>query len=115
MTTTADERPVVHGAAVDAQTRCVHWNSPLDIVAIQFRCCWQFYPCYQCHAEDAGHPITRWPRNEWDAPGILCGACGTRLTIDRYVATTSCPSCAAPFNPGCSLHDHLYFEVDPPA
>ena len=29
----------VHGVDVDPETRCAHWRSPLDIIAIQFKCC----------------------------------------------------------------------------
>ena len=35
----------VLGATVDDQTRCVHYAGPLDIVAIRFHCCGEFYPC----------------------------------------------------------------------
>ncbi|NYF23235.1 putative CHY-type Zn-finger protein [Sporosarcina sp. JAI121] len=24
---------------------------------------------------------------------------------------SACPECSAAFNPGCSLHRHLYFEI----
>src|SRR3954467_2097326 len=48
-------RPPVHGRALDAQTRCAHWHSPLDIIAIKMRCCGAYYACRECHDELAGH------------------------------------------------------------
>ena len=42
---------------------------------------------------------------------VLCGACGTQLTVRQYLACDNrCPACAAPFNPGCRLHYRFYFE-----
>lgn len=105
-------RPAVRGAVVDEQTRCAHWHGPYDVIAIKFRCCGEFYPCASCHDEYAGHQIERWPAAEWDQQAILCGVCGELLTINAYLGVTSCPSCSATFNPDCSSHHHLYFEVD---
>ncbi|MGY4859310.1 CHY zinc finger protein [Cryobacterium sp. AP23] len=104
----------VYGAVVDDATRCVHWNGPTDIVAIKFRCCGRFYPCYQCHAEAESHPATRWAPAEWAEPAILCGACGHTLAIDVYRGVSGCPACGSAFNDGCRLHAHLYFEVPAP-
>ena len=102
----------VHGVDVDAETRCAHWHSPLDIIAITFKCCGRWYPCFECHRETADHVPDVWPAAEFDAEAILCGACGRRLTIHEYIAGDSrCPTCDAPFNPGCSKHLHLYFEM----
>lgn len=96
---------------VDDQTRCAHYHGPSDVIAIKFRCCGEFYPCYRCHQEAAGHPIERWPAAEQDQPAILCGVCGAVLTIRSYLDSGgSCPKCSAPFNKRCSLHHHLYFE-----
>ena len=104
-------RPIVRGLEVDAQTRCAHWHGPLDIVALKMRCCGVYYACRNCHDALADHPAEVWPRAEWANPAVLCGACGTELSIDTYLACDdACPACAAPFNPGCKLHRHLYFE-----
>ena len=46
--------PTVLGPVVDDMTRCVHYNTPVDIVAI-FACCGEYYPCHLCHQETAGH------------------------------------------------------------
>ena len=101
----------VYGATIDDQTRCIHWQSALDIVALKFKCCDKFYPCYQCHNEAEDHAPLRWPPTEFDRKAILCGVCKSELAIDAYMKTTSCPSCGAAFNPGCRTHYHLYFEV----
>ncbi|WP_285115669.1 CHY zinc finger protein [Leifsonia sp. fls2-241-R2A-40a] len=104
-------RPRVLGPVVDDETRCIHYRSPLDVIAIRFACCGEYYPCHLCHAEAAGHPAQQWPRHDRDREAVLCGVCGSELTIAEYLATDDCPRCAAPFNPGCSLHAHLYFEA----
>ncbi|HEU0163389.1 MAG TPA: CHY zinc finger protein [Thermomicrobiales bacterium] len=100
----------VFGQTIDDQTRCVHWNSPLDVIAIRFACCGRYYPCYECHAEAESHPAQQWPRERWNELAILCGVCQTEITIATYKATNDCPACGAAFNPGCHLHAHLYFE-----
>src|SRR5439155_13300610 len=79
-------RPVVKGVALDPQSRCAHWRGPLDIVAIRMRCCGTWYACRQCHDELAGHAAAVWPVAEWDEPAVLCGACGTELSIRDYLA-----------------------------
>lgn len=104
--------PVVYGAVVDAQTRCIHYCTELDVIAIEFACCRAFYPCHLCHAEHAGHPAQQWPLDQRHQEAILCGVCSTRLRIDDYLATDTCPSCTAAFNPRCALHAHLYFTLD---
>lgn len=100
----------VLGQTVDDQTRCVHYRGPLDVVAIRFHCCREFYPCFQCHADAADHALSLWPREACDEPAILCGVCRATLTITGYQRAEACPTCAAAFNPGCSLHAPLYFE-----
>lgn len=105
------DRPPVRGALVDGETRCVHYRSPLDVVAIQFACCREFYPCHLCHADAVDHVAAQWPLDSREEPAILCGVCGHRSTIAEYLHVDSCPTCAAPFNPGCKLHAELYFHV----
>ncbi|QCR18889.1 CHY zinc finger protein [Agrococcus sp. SGAir0287] len=108
-------RPPVLGPVIDDETRCVHWSSPLDVVAIRFACCDAFYPCDACHAEAADHPATTWPADARAEVGAMCGVCGHLLTIDAYGLADACPACAAPFNPGCALHWHRYFDGPPPS
>ena len=33
----------IYGLTVDNQTRCQHYHSVLDIIAIKFKCCDKFY------------------------------------------------------------------------
>lgn len=106
-----DVRPKVYGVDVDAETRCKHYHSEVDVIALKFGCCERYYPCYQCHQEVADHPPKPWPKSRADEPSVLCGACGHEMTSDEYKSCGSkCPSCGAAFNPGCRLHYHLYFE-----
>src|SRR5215468_5674101 len=106
-------RTVVKGNRVDAQTRCAHYHSALDIVAIQMKCCGEFYACKDCHEELAGHSIEVWPRSEWSKRAVLCGACRELLTIHEYLGWGNrCPACGAAFNPKCKNHFHFYFGSD---
>jgi|SRR5690349_8605552 uncharacterized CHY-type Zn-finger protein len=107
------ERPVVLGRTVDDQTRCLHYHGPTDVIAIRFACCGAYYPCFECHHEAADHPARQWPAGRCDEKAILCGVCGTELTIATYQSVPACPSCDARFNERCRLHWPLYF--DPPA
>jgi uncharacterized CHY-type Zn-finger protein len=101
----------VFGAVVDAETRCAHYHSELDIIAIKFKCCDQWFPCYECHAESAGHAPSVWAKNEFDTAAILCGGCGAQLTVREYLdCESTCPRCRRRFNPGCARHYYLYFE-----
>ena len=103
----------VHGLEVDRETRCAHYHSILDIVALRFVCCEKWYPCYECHAALADHPARPWPAARADEPAVLCGNCGYQLSANQYLASHhKCPVCEAAFNPGCSNHRDLYFEVD---
>jgi uncharacterized CHY-type Zn-finger protein len=100
----------VRGIGLDAQTRCVHYRSPLDIIAIKMKCCGLYYACKDCHNALADHAIEVWPFQERDRRAVLCGACGSELTITEYlVSGYQCPACKADFNPGCRNHYHFYF------
>jgi uncharacterized CHY-type Zn-finger protein len=101
----------VFGQTVDSETRCVHYQSPKDIVAIKFWCCGRFYPCYRCHEEAESHPARQWPMEQRGELALLCGVCKNQLSIDAYLATEHCPTCLSEFNERCRLHTHLYFET----
>ena len=102
----------IKGKLVDDNTRCIHYQSPLDVIAIKFKCCGEYYPCFQCHEETAGHKAEIWKKDELDLAAIICGLCKHEMTIYQYVnCGNQCPSCFGLFNPNCSRHYHLYFEV----
>ncbi|HEV8287368.1 MAG TPA: CHY zinc finger protein [Chitinophagaceae bacterium] len=104
--------PQVKGKLVDDHTRCVHYHSPLDIVAIKFKCCGKYYPCYYCHKEETSHRHEVWKKSEFNTKAILCGSCNSEMTIHEYLTCNNhCPFCNAPFNPHCDKHYHLYFEA----
>ena len=107
------DRPAVHGIDLDAETRCAHWRSPLDVVAIRFACCDAYHACFDCHAALADHPPVTRPVDD-PTPAVLCGVCGHQMTVAAYLdCGDRCPACRHGFNPGCRLHRHLYFDVDP--
>lgn len=106
-------RPIatqIFGKPIDEQTRCVHYATAADVVAIEFACCRRFYPCHLCHEETADHPAQQWPLASRGENAILCGVCQQTMSISTYLAVSGCPGCGTDFNPGCRLHHHLYFE-----
>ncbi|WP_418286084.1 CHY zinc finger protein [Halorubrum sp. DTA46] len=89
-TTTApatDDRFVVplRGVDVDPETRCAHWDAPVDVIALRFGCCEVYYPCDACHDAATGHEPEPWPRERFDEPAVLCGGCGATLTATAYL------------------------------
>lgn len=101
----------IHGVNIDPKTRCVHYRSALDVIAIRHHCCGAWYACIECHAVLADHDASIWPQSDFGEFAILCGICGNKSTISTYLAhPDSCTACGAHFNPGCSNHHHLYFE-----
>ncbi|CAN5305810.1 CHY zinc finger protein [soil metagenome] len=101
----------VYGRIIDHQTRCTHYHSSEDIIAIKFKCCGHYYPCYECHQEAAGHTAQQWEENEWNSKAVLCGSCGFELTINEYFSSVNkCPQCKELFNPNCEKHYSLYFR-----
>ncbi|SDI98700.1 CHY zinc finger protein [Natribacillus halophilus] len=103
--------PHVYGKLTDRQTRCVHYATAKDIIAIKFHCCGKYYPCYQCHRECEDHPISVWKKDQFDERALLCGVCGYEHTIRAYFGTDHCLHCHALFNEGCKYHYHLYFDT----
>jgi uncharacterized CHY-type Zn-finger protein len=100
----------VRGIDLDAQTRCVHYRTALDIIAIKMKCCGVYYACKECHEALTDHPIEVWPQAEWNELAVLCGACRHELSIGQYMESGyACPCCRALFNPGCRNHYQFYF------
>jgi uncharacterized CHY-type Zn-finger protein len=89
-TTTApatDDRFAVplRGVAVDPETRCAHWDDPVDVVALRFGCCETYYPCDACHDAATDHEAEPWPRDRFGDPAVLCGVCGATLSASEYL------------------------------
>jgi uncharacterized CHY-type Zn-finger protein len=102
---------IVKGKLVNEHTGCLHYHSLADVIAIKFKCCQEYYPCYFCHKEDAAHQPEQWEKTELSAKAILCGVCKSEMTIAQYLTCNyQCPFCKAQFNPDCSNHNHLYFK-----
>jgi uncharacterized CHY-type Zn-finger protein len=101
----------VFGKTIDHQTRCIHYQSRKDIIAIKFKCCNRYYPCYQCHNLAEHHAPVTWEKKHFSEKAILCGCCKQEITITEYLnGDNTCPNCNSSFNPKCSLHYHLYFD-----
>ena len=99
------------GLLVDHESRCVHYHSDKDIVALQCYECKKYYACYQCHNEHEAHPIQRWSVDEFDQRVVMCGVCKHQMSINEYMMVESCPRCQSHFNHRCKFHYHLYFEI----
>lgn len=103
---------IVYGLLVDTSTRCTHYHSDLDIVAIKFKCCDRYYSCFACHEELEEHGASTWAESEFGELAILCGACNSELSIRDYLACAfACPCCQSPFNPRCAEHYDRYFST----
>ena len=102
----------VHGATIDDETRCIHYRTAVDIIAIRFACCDRYYPCHLCHGEAETHEAKRWAVADRGAKAVLCGVCKAEMAIATYLTVGSCPDCGSAFNERCRLHTHLYFQTD---
>lgn len=102
------------GNILDDQTRCVHYHTDLDIIALKFKCCNTYYPCYQCHDQVTDHEVEKFDitKNDHELV-VLCGGCKTELTFEEYSRNDpiSCINCSRRFNSGCKDHYELYFEM----
>ncbi|MET3684127.1 putative CHY-type Zn-finger protein [Alkalibacillus flavidus] len=98
--------------SIDEETRCKHYHSEVDRIAIKFKCCNTYFPCYECHQDHTNHSVERWGEDEHNQKAILCGACHREITIKTYLNNpTACPHCEARFNRHCQNHHHLYFDL----
>ena len=103
---------IVKGSVLDSETRCSHYHTELDRIAIKFYCCQTYFPCYLCHEVSGCGNVKMWPHDQFDEKAILCGSCGEELTITTYRnGESKCPNCKSDFNPNCQLHEHLYFQI----
>lgn len=100
----------IFGDLLDGETRCLHYHSPKDIIALKCFTCRRYYPCYQCHETYETHAYQPYPSWLGDEV-VFCGACQTGLTISAYRQGGGfCLNCSASFNPGCKAHEHIYFK-----
>jgi len=103
---------VVRGVEVDSETRCAHYDTERDVVALTFACCDAYYPCFRCHEAVADHDAKRLSVESSES-AVLCGACGAELTPREFVSGDhECPDCGAAFNSGCADHYERYFAFD---
>jgi uncharacterized CHY-type Zn-finger protein len=108
----------VRGVEVGPETRCAHYDTERDVVALRFACCEAYYPCFRCHEATADHEaiadheVSRLSVDS-SASAVLCGVCGAELTPREFVAGEHrCPDCDAAFNPGCADHYDQYFRFE---
>ena len=110
---------LIKGCLVDEFSRCEHWHSEIDVIALKFKCCpTVYYPCYSCHEETtpADHKVEKYDLVvDKDKNLVICGMCKTEMTFDKYRNTEEdgilkCYNCKAHFNPGCKLHYKIYFD-----
>ena len=105
--------PEVHGISLSCLTQCLHWHSPLDIIAIKHFCCAKFYACISCHNTLESHASNVWPHSQRQEKAVLCGQCKHVLSIEEYMESGSaCTQCGSKFNPGCREHWRFYFDLD---
>ena len=98
---------MIRGVGVDGQGRCVHYRSLVDVLGNRCATCGDLFACHLCHAQLTDHDFGPMPL---DAPdSVQCGACGHLMGHGAYDA--SCPACGHRFNPGCHVHEHIYFQV----
>ncbi|KAL6451392.1 HOT13 Helper of Tim protein 13 [Candida maltosa Xu316] len=101
---------LLKGQLTDNHTRCVHYHLDVDVVAIKFKCCNTYYPCYKCHEELTTHSIQRFDNLQEKV--ILCGECYNELTMEEYFnCGYKCIHCHANFNPRCESHYGIYFDL----
>ncbi len=102
---------IIKGKPIDDYSRCEHYHSLLDIIAVKFKCCNDYYCCVYCHTEGTDHAVQVWKKKEFTTRAILCGLCKNEMTINQYLnGNNQCISCGSKFNPNCSKHHHFYFE-----
>jgi len=108
-----------HGVGVKefGLSRCQHWHSERDVLALLSPCCRKYYACASCHNELEDHPLAPWPADtDVTTRALLCGVCMNTFSIAQYLGGGGerCPhpACGAKFNPGCKNHWHIYFSAE---
>lgn len=110
LSTTLASMPTIYGDTLDEAGRCTHYHSDVDVIANKCAICNKYWACYKCHAAAADHSFGAM---DLQSRAVMCGACGHEMNFDEYAGSTNgCPRCGQRFNPGCSLHRHIYFQLD---
>ena len=103
----------VYGDILDEETRCQHYHSERDIIALKCFACQKYYPCFLCHDRYEDHAFLAYPVSRSEDRVVLCGHCRTELTISQYLGCEdTCLICTHPFNPGCKKHRSIYFQTN---
>lgn len=97
------------GIGLDSSSRCYHYHTKLDIVALKCAVCQKYYACYKCHDALEEHCFAATKSDEMFL--VLCGSCRQMLTLKEY-KTGFCPYCRMLFNPNCQRHDSIYFSKE---
>ena len=103
----------VYGDILDEETRCQHYHSERDIIALKCFACQKYYSCFLCHDRYEDYAFLAYPMSRSEDRVVLCGHCRTELTISQYLGCEdACPICTHPFNPGCKKHRSIYFQTN---
>ena len=82
----------IYGLLVDNESRCQHYHTELDIVALKCFDCLKYYACYQCHDSLEEHSFRAYPCHLKQDKVLICG-------VYQHA-----------FNLACSKHYDIYFE-----
>lgn len=100
----------IYGELLDHESRCRHYHTVLDIVALKCWSCRRYYACYQCHDQFECHDFTPYPRTRKEDKVVICGVCHKEMSIASYEEASACPRCGSAFNPACHKHKEIYFS-----
>lgn len=107
--------PRRRGVLLDAAGRCAHYHGGRDVVLNRCGTCGDYFACHLCHEELCAHPFGRLELD--DPTAVWCGACGHTMRHADYANTAgpgggpACPHCGHAFNPGCTVHEHFYWNI----
>ena len=87
--TTVEEENVPKYVGVEIEThresRCKHYHSKLDVLALESSCCNKFYSCVKCHDEMENHAMIPWDSDtSLNRHALLCGVCEKTFSIRTW-------------------------------
>lgn len=103
-----EEKEKVYGIGLDAEGRCEHYHTELDVVALRCGKCRKYYACYKCHDQLEDHAFVPADAGQDADTPVLCCSCNSKLTYIQY-QQGKCAFCGHDFNPKCALHHDIYF------